>query len=119
MVKERKMNQPVRTTALAWTSFTFGLIGLLIYGLMLLVARIGSLGPIVSDLNIPNWLLIRVFGGLGGLALVIGIAAVVAIIRGRHGWAPAIVGIVLGLFDLVLGLAFLALSNLQLNIGPF
>lgn len=104
---------------LAWTSLILGLIGLAGIVIVAVGTRVSALDQFFSSLGVPNWVS-GFFLVLGGLGLLTGIFAVVAMIVGhRRGWIATIVGILLGLFNILLGLAAIALSNLKLNIGPF
>jgi hypothetical protein len=105
---------------LAWASFWLGLVGVAILVVVAIASRISSFGTALNNLGLQGSMVIVAFIVIGALGLLAGIAAVMAIIsRGRRGWVAAIVGILLGVANVLIGLAGLAVSSIKLNIGPF
>jgi hypothetical protein len=107
-------------SALAWTSFWLGLLGLAIIAVVAIASRVSSFGTALNNLGLQGSMVIVAFIVIGGLGLLAGVGGVIAILsRGRRGWVPAILGILLGVVNVLIGLAGLAVSSIKLNLGPF
>jgi hypothetical protein len=102
------------TTPLAWTSLAFGLIGVVLIVALRIASSVPALARFLDSLGIRIWLAIGFFFVVGSLALLFGLAAIVAITGNRRGgWIPAIAGILLGAVDIFIGLIGMALARLQ------